>query len=268
MRNNRKEDSAFAIELLVALKYTMFTGEILAQSTLYSARASLAAGISEMPFARHCASAIQQIHPVVSYCFSFPAYCSWHISLAEILDGAGTAIIHHRPATSSCCLWMHRGIVQDLSALYLLGSISLFLGPTNPCLLSPGPQKIQFVVHKVGKHQTWQDPSSPFRKWGAFLCQEQWQVSTAWVKQSTATDLCQEWIQAGALWTERAASHRAHAALWDRGKARVTPCLVSQCEQWDKEGRKMTWTCAVVYYKWLQGDCIEISGSPSAWQGH
>lgn len=46
MRNNRKEDSAFAIELLVALKYTMFTGEILAQNMLYSARASLAAGIS------------------------------------------------------------------------------------------------------------------------------------------------------------------------------------------------------------------------------
>lgn len=46
MRNNRKEYSAFAVELLAAPKYTMFTGEILAQSTLYRARASLAAGIS------------------------------------------------------------------------------------------------------------------------------------------------------------------------------------------------------------------------------
>lgn len=46
MRNNRKEDSAFAIELLAALKYTMFTGEILAQCMLCRARAPLAAGIS------------------------------------------------------------------------------------------------------------------------------------------------------------------------------------------------------------------------------
>lgn len=46
MRNNSKEDSVFAIELLAALKHTMFTGEILAQCMLYRARASLAAGIS------------------------------------------------------------------------------------------------------------------------------------------------------------------------------------------------------------------------------
>lgn len=46
MRNNKKEDSVFALELLAALKYTMFTGEILAQCTLCRARASLAAGIS------------------------------------------------------------------------------------------------------------------------------------------------------------------------------------------------------------------------------
>lgn len=45
-RYNRKEDSAFAIELLAALKYTMFTGEVLAQSMLGRARASLAAGTS------------------------------------------------------------------------------------------------------------------------------------------------------------------------------------------------------------------------------
>lgn len=45
MRNNRKENSAFAIELLATPKYTVFTGEILAQS-MYRARASLAAGIS------------------------------------------------------------------------------------------------------------------------------------------------------------------------------------------------------------------------------
>lgn len=46
MSNNRKEDSAFAIELLAALKYTMFTGEVLAQSTLGRTSTSLAAGIS------------------------------------------------------------------------------------------------------------------------------------------------------------------------------------------------------------------------------
>lgn len=42
-RNNRKEDSGFVIELL---KFILFTGEILAQHTLYMASASLAAWIS------------------------------------------------------------------------------------------------------------------------------------------------------------------------------------------------------------------------------
>lgn len=169
-------------------------------------------------------------------------------------------VIHHRPTTSFCCLWIHRGTVQDLSALYLLGRISLFLGRTNPCLLSPGPRKIQFVVHKAGPKRLQASnlarSQQPFRKNGAFPCQEQWPVSTAWVKQSTARDLRQEWIQAGlcALWTGGAASCRAHVALWARGKERVTPCLVSQCEQWEKEGRKMTWPRAVVYYRWLKGD--------------
>lgn len=73
MRNNRKEDSAFAIELLAALKYTMFTGEILAQCMLCRARASPGSrDFNEMPFARHCAFAIQEINPVVSYCYYLP----------------------------------------------------------------------------------------------------------------------------------------------------------------------------------------------------
>lgn len=45
-RNNRKEDSGFVIELLVAPKFIPFTGEILAQHTLYMASASLAVWIS------------------------------------------------------------------------------------------------------------------------------------------------------------------------------------------------------------------------------
>lgn len=73
MRNNRKEDSAFAIELLAALKYTRFAGGTVAQGTLCGARASLAAGISmRCPLLGHCASAIQEINPVVSYCCYLP----------------------------------------------------------------------------------------------------------------------------------------------------------------------------------------------------
>jgi len=96
----------------------------------------------ELPFARQCASTIQEINPVVSYCCYLPWLMlqrtsdifPWQkFSLAR----AGAAIIHHRPMTSSCCLWMYRGTVQGLRVLNLLGSISLFFGPTNPLLALP-----------------------------------------------------------------------------------------------------------------------------------
>ena len=56
----------------------------------------------EVPFARQWASAIQEINPVVSYC----CYLPWLMlqRASDIFpwqkfspDGAGTAIVHHRP---------------------------------------------------------------------------------------------------------------------------------------------------------------------------
>lgn len=96
----------------------------------------------EVPFARQWASAIQEINPVVSYC----CYLPWLMlqRASDIfpwqkfsLDGAGTAIIHHRTMTSSCCLWIYRGTVQALTVLNLLGSFSLFLRPTTTLLAFP-----------------------------------------------------------------------------------------------------------------------------------
>lgn len=109
---------------------------------MYSQGFSGSVDFKELPFAGRCASAIREINPVVSYCCCLPWLMLQRASdifawQKFSLDGAGTAIIHHRPMTSSCRLWIYRGTVWDVSILNLLGSISLFLRPTNPLLALP-----------------------------------------------------------------------------------------------------------------------------------
>lgn len=97
----------------------------------------------ELPYARQCAFAIQEIKPVVSYCCYFPWLTFQRDSdifvwLQFSLDGGRAAIIHHKSMTSPCCLWIYRSTVQDVNVLNLLGSILLFSGLLTPCLPTPG----------------------------------------------------------------------------------------------------------------------------------
>lgn len=109
---------------------------------LYTARASLAAWISRscpvlgsvpLPSRKSILCQLLLLLPWLMLQRASDVFAWQKFSL----DGAGTAIIHHRPVTSSCCLWIYRGTVQDLSVLNLLGSISLFLRPINPLLALP-----------------------------------------------------------------------------------------------------------------------------------
>lgn len=111
-KNNRKEDSGFVMKLLAAPKHPVFTSEMRAQCVLCIAQDSLAGrGFPSLPCAGQGVSATQEIKAVVSQRCYLPCLILRRASNIFAwqkfsLDGAGTAITHHSPVTSPCCLWI------------------------------------------------------------------------------------------------------------------------------------------------------------------